>query len=194
MNGRRLLLCSLLVVAAYLAVFGDKTPNDRPAGDVVQPAPARVKGRAGPGGPAWTPAEKRPAVSRLPAGKAVSTLEVAALVPRDKLIPAPPAPGDEQFGRDLFPALSWAPPPPKPLPPAKPPPPMAPPVPFVYLGKKLEGGQWEAYLGRGEDVFIVREGMKLEGIYEVKSIKPPTLTLVYVPLKQAQTISIGGSQ
>jgi hypothetical protein len=37
---------------------------------------------------------------------------------------------------------------------------MAPPLPFAYLGKKLEGGQWEVYLGRGEEVlFIVREGM-----------------------------------
>jgi hypothetical protein len=43
-------------------------------------------------------------------------------------------------------------------------------------------------------VLIVREGMDLDGTYQVKSIKPPTLTLVYLPLKQSQTISIGGSQ
>lgn len=191
MNGRRLLLLSLLVVAAYLAFLGDKTPGDRSAADVVQPAPARVKGSPGAGATARAPVENRPVVSRLPAGKAVSTLDVAALIPRDKLIPAA---GDDPAARDLFASLSWTPPPPKPPPPAKPPPPMAPPVPFVYLGKKLEGGQWEAYLGRGEEVFIVREGMTLDGIYQVRSINPPTLTLVYVPLKQSQTISIGGSQ
>jgi hypothetical protein len=67
---------------------------------------------------------------------------------------------------------------------------MAPPVPFVYLGKKLEGGQWEVYLGRGEEVLIVREGMALDGTYQVKSINPPTLTLLYLPLKQSQTIPL----
>lgn len=189
MNGRRLLLSSLLVLAAYLALFGDKTPSERSPAEVVQAVPARDK--SGSGTSASAPAESRPAASKRPAGKAASTLEVAALIPRETLIPAP---GDDQGARDLFHALSWTPPPPPPPPPAKPAPPMAPPVPFVYLGKKLEGGQWEAYLGRGEEVFIVREGMALGSTYQVTSINPPTLTLEYLPLKQSQTISIGGSQ
>jgi hypothetical protein len=83
---------SAIVVAAgggrVLAFLGDKTPGDRSAADVVQPAPARVKGSPGAGATARAPVENRPVVSRLPAGKAVSTLEVAALIPRDKLIPA----------------------------------------------------------------------------------------------------------
>ena len=193
MNRRHLLLLSLLLVAAYLAFFGDKTPSDKSAADVVQAVPARGKGGSGTSDSAPAPAlaENRPAVAKLPTGKAASTLEVAALIPRETLIPAP---GDEQVGRDLFPALSWTPPPPPPPPPAKPPPPMAPPVPFVYLGKKLEGGQWEVYLGRGEELLIVREGMAPGGTYQVKSINPPTLTLVYLPLKQSQSIPIGGSQ
>jgi hypothetical protein len=185
MKGRRLLLLSLLVVAAYLAFFGDKTPSDKSAADVVQTVPE--KGFPGKG--ASAPLESRPAVSRLPAGKAPSSLEVAVLIPRDTLIPAA---GDNAAPRDLFPALSWTPPTP-PTPPAEPSPPMAPPVPFVYHGKKFEGGQWEAYLGRGEELLIVREGMTLGNIYKVKSINP-TLTLVYLPLKQSQTIPIGGSQ
>ncbi|MFZ4536463.1 hypothetical protein [Propionivibrio sp.] len=190
MNGRRLLLISLLIVAAYLALFGDKTPTDRPAADVVQASPTRVQAISSTAEAARVPADSRPAVSRLSARKATSTLEVAALIPRDKLIPIA---GDYQADRDLFPSLSWTPPPPQP-PPAKPTAPMAPPVPFEYLGKKFEGGHWEAYLGSGEEVRIVREGMSLDGIYQVMSIKPPTLTLMYVPLKQSQTISIGGSQ
>jgi hypothetical protein len=36
--------------------------------------------------------------------------------------------------------------------------------------------------------------MALGSTYQVKSINPPTLTLEYLPLKQSQTISIGGSQ
>lgn len=191
MNRRRLLLLSLLLVAAYLALFGDKTPSDKSAADVVQAVPARGKGGSGGSESAPAPAGSRPVVSRLPTGRLASTLEVAALIPRETLIPAT---SDDQVGRDLFPALNWTPPPPPPPPPAKPPPPMAPPVPFVYLGKKLESGQWEVYLGRGEEVLIVREGMALGGTYQVKSINPPTLTLVYLPLKQLQSIPIGGSQ
>ncbi len=191
MNRRRLLLLSLLLVAAYLALFGDKTPSDKSAADVVQAVPARGKGGSGGSESAPAPAGSRPVVSRLPTGRLASTLEVAALIPRETLIPAT---SDEPVGRDLFPALNWTPPPPPPPPPAKPPPPMAPPVPFVYLGKKLESGQWEVYLGRGEEVLIVREGMALGGTYQVKSINPPTLTLVYLPLKQSQSIPIGGSQ
>lgn len=191
MNRRRLLLLSLLLVAAYLALFGDKTPSDKSAADVVQAVPARGKGGSGGSESAPAPAGSRPVVSRLPTGRLASTLEVAALIPRETLIPAT---SDEPVGRDLFPALNWTPPPPPPPPPAKPPPPMAPPVPFVYLGKKLESGQWEVYLGRGEEVLIVREGMALGGTYQVKSINPPTLTLVYLPLKQLQSIPIGGSQ
>jgi hypothetical protein len=190
MSPRRLVLLSLLIVAMWLALFGDKTPSEPATGEVVEAAvPAGGRAASEPSSP---PArEVRQAAAASVGGKRPATLEVAALIPRDELIPEA---GAGQEHPDLFPALSWTPPPPKPPPLAKPPPPMAPPVPFTFLGKKLEGGQWEVYLGRGEELLIVREGMKLEGIYQVKNISPPTLTLVYLPLKQSQTISIGGAQ
>jgi hypothetical protein len=184
MNRRRLLLGLLLVIAAWLALFGDKTPSDPPGGDVVQPLAAR-RG-AGPSTPSAAGRRSRSAEA---AGDP-ATLEVAALIPRDELIPVL---AEKAKGRDLFPSSSWAPPPPKPEKPPKPPPPLAPPLPFVYLGKKFQAGQWEVYLGRGEELFIVRQGMTLAGVYRVQEIMPPTLTLVYLPLKQSQTISIGGS-
>ncbi|MEF8697740.1 MAG: hypothetical protein V5B33_00185 [Candidatus Accumulibacter sp. UW20] len=184
MNRRRLFLGLLLVIAAWLALFADKTPTDPPAGDVVQPLAVR-RGA----GPATPPAAgRRPGSSEAAADPA--TLEVAALIPRDELIPVPT---DKAKGRDLFPSSNWTPPPPKPEKPLKPPPPMAPPLPFVYLGKKYQAGQWEVYLGRGEELFIVRQGMTLAGVYRVQEIMPPALTLIYLPLKQSQTISIGGS-
>ena len=183
MNQRRLLLFSLLLVAAWLALFGDKTPDETPA--VVQPAPARLPGDGvSPRAPAAAPV----ATASLPSARAA--LEVAALIPRPQLIPVG---GEEEARRDLFPSLSWTPPPPKPEKAARPPPPMAPPLPFVYLGKKLEDGQWEVYLGRGEQVYIAREGMTLDGGYQVTAVRPPTLSLLYLPLKQSQTIPIGGS-
>ncbi|TMQ76113.1 hypothetical protein [Candidatus Accumulibacter phosphatis] len=191
MNRRRSILWLLLVAAAWLALFGDRTPVDAP-GEVVQAAAPRTGGgrpRAGASLPASDAG--RPAGSA--AEKKTSTrLEVAALVARAQLIPAAAAEQASREPRDLFPALSWLPPPPIPEKPAKPPP-TAPPLPFVYLGKKLEAGQWEAYLGRGEEVFIVREGMTLTGLYRVQEIRPPTLTLLYLPLQQSQTIPIGGS-
>jgi hypothetical protein len=179
-NAGRLILFTLLVVAAWLALFGDKTPYDQNGADVVAPLPARSA--RGPGGNASRHGK---------AEKAALALEVAALIPREQLIPT----ATDGRGRgDLFPPFSWT-PPPRPVPErsTNPPPPMAPPVPFVYLGKKSEAGQWEAYLGRGEQVFIVREGMTLDGIYKVKSLTPPTLTLIYLPLRQSQTIPIGAS-
>jgi len=184
MKRRHLLLSLLLVVAAYLALFGDKTPSAPPA-QVVE---AQVKPARSAAARAASPPTGRSAAAA--AEKTATKLEVTALIPRETLIPKPI---DDTVERDLFPPASWAPPPPKPEAAAKPPPPMAPPVPYTVLGKKLEGGQWEAYLGRGDEVFIVREGMTLEGIYRIKTVQPPTLTLLYLPLKQTQTLPIGGS-
>jgi hypothetical protein len=83
MNRRRLILLLLLVAAAWLALFGDKTPSDAPAGDVVQAAAARAGEPPGAG----VSARRRPT----PAGRAGAAarrrhrpdLEVAALIPRD---------------------------------------------------------------------------------------------------------------
>lgn len=185
MNRRRLLLWSLLLMAGWLALFGDRTPHDAP--DVVQAA----RRASGEGAAAPAPAASRAVGARTDAAKASAQLEVAALIARDELIATAI---DDRVSRDLFPPLSWMPPPPKPEKPAKAPPPMAPPIPFVYLGKKLESGQWEVYLGRGEEVFIAREGATLAGSYRVQGITPSALNLLYLPLKQLQTIPIGGAQ
>ena len=190
MSARRLILFALLALAAWLALFGDKTPNDRNASEVVAALPARTAGGWSGDASNARRADRPPPGSRALPGPASASLEVAALIPRQQLISAA---ADGHQSRDLFPPLSWTPPPPLPEKSASPPPPMAPPVPFVYLGKKLEGGQWEAYLGVGEQVFIVREGMTLAGTYKVKAVSPPTLTLIYLPLKQSQAIPIGES-
>ena len=190
MSARRLILLALLVLAAWLALFGDKTPNDRNDSEVVAALPARTAGGWSDDASNVRRADRPPPGSRALPGPASASLEVAALIPRQQLISAA---ADGHQSRDLFPPLSWTPPPPLPEKSASPPLPMAPPVPFVYLGKKMEGGQWEAYLGVGEQVFIVREGMTLAGTYKVKAVSPPTLTLIYLPLKQSQTIPIGES-
>lgn len=195
MSRRRLLLFSLLLVAAWLALFGDKTPPGNSTFAVVAPAPAkdgRASGNRSSSGAAASanqPANRPTAASRR-AGSTDASVEVLALIPREQLIPSV---ADARSSRDLFPSLNWTPPSPAPARSLDrpPPPPMAPPLSFVYLGKKLEAGRWEVYLGRGEQVFIAREGLTLDNKYRVKAITSSSLTFIFLPLKQAQTLSIG---
>jgi hypothetical protein len=147
--------------------------------------------------------------------KASASTQVLTLLPRDTLIdeapdvsakPAKPGkpnkPGGTIAGLQptnnipreaLFDSQTWDPPPPPPPKPGPPPPPVAPPLPYVVIGKKLEDLAWEVYLTRGEQTFIAREKLVLEGQYRVDSIKPPTMTLTYLPLNQTQTLTIGGN-
>lgn len=87
---------------------------------------------------------------------------------------------------DAFAVRSWAPPPP-PAAAA----PTAPPLPFTFLGKQYEDEAWVVFLGWQDRVYIVREGDAIDGQYRVDAIRPPTLTLTYLPLPQVQTLSIG---
>ncbi len=103
--------------------------------------------------------------------------------------PSGPATGNVP-PRDLFAAHSWA-PPPAPAPAPVMAAPVAPPLPYTYVGKKLENGEWEVYLARGEQTFAVRTGATLEAAYRVDTIAPPVMTLTYLPLAQTQNLSIG---
>jgi hypothetical protein len=113
------------------------------------------------------------------------------LVPRSVLVPvdgrANPAP------RDLFSVRSWA-VAASPSAPLAAPAPMAPPVPFSYMGKRLDGAAWQVFLARADQTFIVSAGSTVDGIYRIDAVRPPTLSLTYLPLGQAQTISIGEAQ
>lgn len=156
---------ALFAGAAWLAVFGDKAPQDTAA--IAKPA-----------------GKRRPAV-RAEGAASAPVQELLGLVPRMELVRQTPA-----TAVDLFSAHSWTPPPlPEVAAPA--PPPTAPPLPYVYAGKKLEGDQWEVYLARGEAAFIVRQGGSLEGTYVVERIDPPTMTLIYRPLGHKQDLNIG---
>lgn len=183
MSRRQAILLGLFLVAAWLAVFGDKTPSGGRADEIVE--------ATGSGGGQATQSTRRASAGSSAIRHEAAVGEIAALLPRQP--PAAPSKG-ERAARELFAVASWAPPPPKAavVVAQKPPPPTAPPLPFRYVGKKLEEGRWEVYLERGEQLLIAREGETLAGQYAVKSIAPTTLTLVYLPLQQTQTISIGG--
>lgn len=178
MTPRHLIMAGALLIAAWLAIFGDKTPSGEIAEAVTREAPASAIANTP------RPVAAAPGGDR---GRRDTTLLV--LQPRDQLIGGARA---ETRADALFASRSWTPPPPPPPPPAPEPPPSAPPLPFTYFGKKFENGKWEVYLARGAQTYVVHEHSTIEGIYQVQSIEPPLLSLIYLPLKQVQTISIGG--
>lgn len=177
MKPRHIAMGAALVLAAGLVLFGDNAPDTSLAEPVERAA-------------ATAPAPARTAAS---SARRSDEIAIARLVPRETLIGA----SGERFGEGgngLFARHDWTPPPPPPSnapPPAPPPPPSAPPLPFTYLGKSLQDGVWEIYLARGERTYLVRDGITIDGTYRVDAIRPPVLTLTYLPLGQAQQLNIG---
>ncbi|HEY3596118.1 MAG TPA: hypothetical protein VGL08_01180 [Paraburkholderia sp.] len=137
------------------------------------------------------PRTSQPDVPRAAGAGAAALVSIAALRTRSELFGA-----DHGEHHDLFGSQSWAPPLPSVAPadaqvPPLPPLPAAPSMPFTYIGKKAADGSWEVYLARGDETVIVRDKTVIDANYRVDAIKPPALTLVYLPLKLVQTIDIG---
>jgi len=178
MKPRHIAMGAALVLAAGLVVFGDNAPEDTLAEPVERSAQA----------PARAAAVATPATTASPAPASA----VQPLLPRETLIG-----GDDRFGAGenaLFARQDWTPPPAPPSnapPPPPPPPPTAPPLPFTYIGKSLQDGNWEVYLASGERTYSVRDQSTIDGTYRVDAIRPPVLTLTYLPLAQVQQINIG---
>ncbi|WP_082797760.1 hypothetical protein [Collimonas arenae] len=172
MKPLHLVLLIGLAGSGGLVLFADKTPNT----SIVEPA---------------TRLSTRPSIStstqKTLLGDHEKELHIKALLSRATLI------GGERDKKSepLFTNQSWTPPPP-PAQEISPLPPSAPPLPFSYLGKKLEDGRWEIYLERGDRTVIAREQIVIDDMYRVDSIKPPLLSLTYLPLQQVQTLIIGG--
>jgi hypothetical protein len=105
---------------------------------------------------------------------------------------------------DAFAAHSWQPPPPPPPPVKKPvaapepapePPPAAPPLPFTFLGAfETEGAKQVFYLVEGDKLHAVTEGEIVNEIYQVETVTPEEMVLMYLPLKIRQTLALGGNK
>jgi hypothetical protein len=188
MSPRHIVMAVALAGAAALVLFGDRTPADTVAEAVERKAPPMPAAAQAPAAPA-APAGAAPA-SPGRAGEAA----ILRLVPRDELI-GDAGEGSFKSKDGVFGGQNWNPPPPPPPPaelnPPPPPPPTAPPLPFQFLGKAAADGQWEVYLGRGEQTFVVRKGTQIDGSYRVDNIAPPTLTITYLPMNQVQQLNIG---
>ncbi|WP_055326554.1 hypothetical protein [Ralstonia solanacearum] len=166
-NRRLALLLLALAGSAGLVLFSGPATQT----EVVQPSRSTAQ-------------SPLPAMSAEPASASTGEPAVLALRPREA------SPDIAQ----AFPSRDWAPPPPPPPPPAPPPKPTAPPLPFVVIGKKWEDGQWQVFLGRNEETFVVKTGDTFDGRYRVDSIAPPSMTLIYLPLKARQTLTIGNME
>jgi len=105
---------------------------------------------------------------------------------------APRGPAVE--GGALFAPTTWAAPPAKAAPPPPPPPPTAPALPFKYVGKQRSGEGWQVFVARGDQVIVLGAGDTVEGTYLVDAVKPPTMTLIYIPLNEKQSLSIGEAE
>ena len=173
MKGRHIVMGIALVLAAGLAVFGDRSPEVEVAEAVERPAPA---------------APTRSAPARSAAARPAPV--IARLLPRESLI----GDGRDSFNAGenaLFGRQDWTPPPPPPPKPAPPPPPGAPPLPFAVIGKSLEEGKWQVFLASGERTHIAADGAVIDGAWRVERIAPPLMTLTYLPLNQVQQLNIG---
>jgi hypothetical protein len=67
--------------------------------------------------------------------------------------------------------------------------PVAPPVPFQYVGQ-IEGREGPTILlSRGAESFSVKAGDPIDNDYRLESVAGETLTIVYLPLNERQTLS-----
>jgi hypothetical protein len=179
----------LLGIAAYLALYADKTPT---GATVAAPSALAVTQRTTTASAMTTTPAIETANNSAARQSTSTTLDL--LIPRDTLIVSRKA--NTPTGKQLFASGSWTPPPPpvKPMPVLPPPPPTAPALPFAFIGKKLEAGAWEVFLSRGEQSFVAKEGSVIDNAYRIDKIAPPNLSLTYLPLGQSQNLSIGASE
>jgi hypothetical protein len=70
----------------------------------------------------------------------------------------------------------------------------APPLPFKLLGRIDEPGRSAVFLQYNDQNLVVRVGETIADQYRVESLKGSTLTLLYLPLNQTQTLDVGGAR
>ena len=115
------------------------------------------------------------------------------LVPRHQLISQSPVQAPS-----LFAASNWLTSQPASVPIPQPvnPQVVKPSVPLLdiqVIGKSLADGRWSVFLVRQGLTWVVQEGEVIDNVYKVRTIAPPRLELIYLPLNEVQTLDIGSS-
>ncbi|MBF8757968.1 hypothetical protein [Pseudomonas guariconensis] len=112
-----------------------------------------------------------------------------------------PAKGQTKASIDLFPAQQWTAPKtmatvteqpvaPAPVVEAAP---TAPVLPFQFVGRLGDRDDLQVFLQSGEKLYVVRQGDVIEHTYRLDRISATELDLVYLPLHQSQTLSVGSA-
>jgi len=172
MNRRHVVLMALALVSLWLAVSGFYEESDDLRTDAQRSRPASVM------------RQKEDPRQILPSEQILALRERAPY----RVDPARLEREASIFGTANFTPLA---PKPRASTPAQAP--QAPPLPYQYLGKKSEDGQWEVYLALNDELRIARLNTVIDGKYRVDSLSPVSLVLTYLPLNQAQTLSLGAS-
>ncbi|MFV3289859.1 hypothetical protein ACNFBR_14030 [Pseudomonas sp. NY11955] len=111
------------------------------------------------------------------------------------------AKGPEQASRDLFPTQQWTKPKalatvteqPVVAAPVVAPEPTAPALPFEFIGRMGDRDDLQIFLQSGEKLYVVRQGDVIEDTYRLDRVSASELSLVYLPLHQSQTLSVGSA-
>ncbi|MDI9778988.1 hypothetical protein QM325_14585 [Pseudomonas putida] len=112
-----------------------------------------------------------------------------------------PAKGPEQASRDLFPPQQWTKPhtvatvteQPVATAPVVAAAPTAPALPFQFVGRMGDRDDLQIFLQSGEKLYVVRKGDVIDSTYRLDRVSANELDLVYLPLHQSQTLSVGSA-
>ena len=112
-----------------------------------------------------------------------------------------PAKGPVQASKDLFPAQQWTKPQtlatvteqPVAAAPVVAAAPTAPELPFQFVGRMGDRDDLQIFLQSGEKLYVVRKGDVIDSTYRLDRVSANELDLVYLPLHQSQTLSVGSA-
>ena len=72
--------------------------------------------------------------------------------------------------------------------------PTAPPLPFQFVGRLDDRSDLQVFLQSGEKIYVVRKGDVIDETWRIERISREELSLVYLPLHLAQTLSVGSTE
>ena len=137
----------------------------------------------------------RPAQSsgaRAPGDAQADSAEAIPRLDLDRLRRAPhEAPRADPFAQKRWTVAAVPAPRPAPPPPRAP---QAPPLPFTYFGKAVEGGKVTVFLTKGENSYVARPGVTLDGSYRVEHVDERKVIFTYLPLGTRQELVLGPAQ
>jgi hypothetical protein len=64
---------------------------------------------------------------------------------------------------------------------------------FQFIGRMGDRDDLQVFLQSGEKLYVVRQGDVIEDTYRLDRVSASELSLVYLPLHQSQTLSVGSA-